>query len=335
MSDSVLVVDDERLFRTLVTDHLTKGGYRVVAAASGEEALKSLAAEPFHAVLLDLVLPGVDGMEILRQIKRDRPELPVIMVTGHRTLQRALSAVKDGAYDMVSKPVNLEELTRIVGRAVLLARASQATQRHQTQVEKLQASALTLTNLIRWDVLGEFLQDNQVLFQRVIDFIADVLEVEIVSLMLVDEATQTLRIAFARGLSPDVLQRARRKVGEGIAGWVAQKGEPLLIKDIRKETSFSESRFYPNYRTRSLMSVPVKVNGKTVGVLNANNKRSGESFDEYDMAVFATFSCLVSLTLANAQLFQQLNRSVEELAHTNVELRRANQELEKRLKQAG
>jgi len=62
MSDSVLVVDDERLFRTLVTDHLTKGGYRVVAAASGEEALKSLAAEPFHAVLLDLVLPGVDGM---------------------------------------------------------------------------------------------------------------------------------------------------------------------------------------------------------------------------------------------------------------------------------
>ena len=198
------------------------------------------------------------------------------MVTGHRTPQRALSAVKDGAYDMVSKPVNLEELTRIVGRAVLLARTSQAKQRHQAQVEKLQASALSLTNLIRWDVLGEFLQDDQVLFQRVIDFIADVLEVEIVSLMLVEEATQTLRIAFARGLSPDVLQQARRKVGEGIAGWVAQKGEPLLIKDIRQETIFSESRFYPNYTTRSLMSVPVKVNGKTVGVLNANNKRSEE-----------------------------------------------------------
>ncbi len=335
MSDSVLVVDDERLFRTLVTDHLTKEGYRVVAAASGEEGLKTVAEETFHAVLLDLVLPGLDGMEILRQLKRDRPELPVIMVTGHRTPQRALSAVRDGAYDMVSKPVNLEELTRIVGRAVLLARTSQAKQRHQAQVGKLQASALRLTNLIRWDVLGEFLQDTQVLFQRVIDLIADVLEVEIVSLMLVEEATQSLRIAFARGLSPDVLQRARRKVGEGIAGWVAQKGEPLLIKDIRQETTFSESRFYPNYRTRSLMSVPVKVNGKTVGVLNANNKRSGESFDEYDMAVFATFSCLVSLTLANAQLFQQLNRSVEELAHTNVELRRANQELEKRLKQAG
>ena len=335
MSDHVLIIDDERLFRTLVADHLTKEGYRVVAAPGGEEGLKTLAAEPVDVVLLDLIMPGLDGMEVLRLIKRDRPELPVIMVTGYRTPERAINAVQDGAFDVVGKPVNLEELTRIVGRAVLLAKSTQVKQRRQAQVEKLRASALSLTNLVRWDVLGQFLQDNQVLFQRVIDFIADVLEVEIVSFMLVDEATQTLRITFARGLSEDVLRTARPKVGEGIAGWVAQKGEPLLIKDIRQESTFSESRFYPRYTTRSLMSVPVKVNGKTVGVLNANNKRSGESFDEYDMALFATFSCLVSLALANAQLFQQLTRSVEELAQTNLELRRANRELEKRLQQAG
>jgi len=335
VSDHVLIIDDERLFRTLVADHLTKEGYRVVAAPGGEEGLKTLAAEPVDVVLLDLIMPGLDGMEVLRLIKRDRPELPVIMVTGYRTPERAINAVQDGAFDVVGKPVNLEELTRIVGRAVLLAKSTQVKQRRQAQVEKLRASALSLTNLVRWDVLGQFLQDNQVLFQRVIDFIADVLEVEIVSFMLVDEATQTLRITFARGLSEDVLRTARPKVGEGIAGWVAQKGEPLLIKDIRQESTFSESRFYPRYTTRSLMSVPVKVNGKTVGVLNANNKRSGESFDEYDMALFATFSCLVSLALANAQLFQQLTRSVEELAQTNLELRRANRELEKRLQQAG
>jgi CheY-like chemotaxis protein len=335
VSECVLIIDDERLFRTLVADHLAKEGYRVLAAGSGEEGLKTLGTEPVHVVLLDLVMPGLDGMEVLRRIKRDRPELPVIMVTGYRTPERAITAVEDGAFDVVSKPVNLEELTHTVGRAVLLAKSSQAGQRRQAQVAKLQASALALADLVRWDVLGEFLQNNQVLFQRVIDFIAEVLEVEIVSLMLVEEASQTLRIAVARGLSEEVLRSARPKVGEGIAGLVARKGEPLLIKDIRKESVFSESRFYPRYTTRSLMSVPVKVNGKTVGVLNANNKRSGESFDEYDMALFATFSCLVSLALANAQLFQQLTRSVEELAHTNQELRRANRELEKRLQEAG
>lgn len=335
MSESVLIIDDERLFRTLVADHLAKEGYRVLAAASGEEGLKTLGGEPVHVVLLDLVMPGLDGMEVLRRIKRDRPELPVIMVTGYRTPERAINAVKDGAFDVVSKPVNLEELTRMVGRAALLAKSSQAGQRRQAQIAKLQASALALADLVRWDVLGEFLQNNQVLFQQVIDFIAEVLEVEIVSLMLVEEASQTLRIVVARGISDDVIQSSRPKVGEGIAGRVARKGEPLLIKDIRQESIFSESRFYPRYTTRSLMSVPVKVNGKTVGVLNANNKRSGESFDESDMALFVTFSCLVSLALANAQLFQQLTRSVEELAQVNQELRRANRELEKRLQEAG
>jgi transcriptional regulator with GAF, ATPase, and Fis domain len=280
-------------------------------------------------------MPGLDGMEVLRRIKAERPDLPVVMVTGYRTPERAINAVKEGAFDVVSKPVNLEELAQIIGRAVLLARSSRATQRRQAQVQKLQASAVALTGLIRWDLLGEFLQNNQLLFQRVIDFIAEVLEVEIVSLMLVDENTQTLRIAVARGISDDVIQSARPKVGQGIAGWVAQKGEPLLIKDIRQETTFSESRFYPRYTTRSLMSVPVKVNGKTMGVMNANNKHSGESFDEYDMALFTTFSCLVSLALANAQLFRQLTLSVEELAQTNLDLRRANRELERRLQQAG
>jgi DNA-binding response OmpR family regulator len=334
MSETILLIDDERLFRALVGDHLTKEGYRVLAAASGEEGLKALLKESVHVVLLDLVMPGMDGMEVLRRVKEDQPDLPVIIVSSHRTVEQGVGAVKDGAFDALSKPVNLEELSRAVGRAVLLARSGRSRLRRQVQVEKLQDRALALTDLIRWDVLGEFLQNNQVLFQRVIDFIADVLEVEIVSLMLMEEGAQTLRIAFARGIAEDVRESARPKVGEGIAGTVAQKGEPLLIKDIQQDPRFNESSFFHRYTTRSLMSVPVKVNGKTVGVLNANNKREGGVFDEYDMALFTTFSCLVSLVLANAQLFRQLTSSVEELAHTNVELRRANQELEKRLNQA-
>ncbi len=335
MIETILIIDDERLFRALVADHLTKEGYRVLAAASGEEGLKTLEKEAVDVVLLDLTMPGLDGMEVLHLLRQDRPDLPVIVVSSHRTVERGVSAVKDGAFDVFSKPVNLEELSRGVRRAALLASSGRARLRRQVQVEKLQGRALALADLIRWDVLGEFLQNNQVLFQRVIDFIADVLEVEIVSLMLMEEGAQTLRIAFARGLAEDVREGARPKVGEGIAGTVAQNGEPLLIKDIQQDPRFNESSFFHRYTTRSLMSVPVKVNGKTVGVLNANNKREGGAFDEYDMALFTTFSCLVSLALANAQLFRQLTHSVEELAHTNVELQRANKELEKRLTQAG
>jgi GAF domain-containing protein len=81
------------------------------------------------------------------------------------------------------------------------------------------------------------------------------------------------------------------------------------------------------------MCVPLKVNGKCVGVLNANNKVTGETFDEHDLALFTIFSCLVSLSLATTQIFEQLISSVDELAVTNARLARANVELEARLRE--
>jgi GAF domain-containing protein len=114
---------------------------------------------------------------------------------------------------------------------------------------------------------------------------------------------------------------------------VAQAGEPLLIRDLAQDPTFGKRERNPRYRTDSLMSVPLKVNGKTVGVMNANNKVSGGAFDEHDMALFTIFSCIVSLSLATAQLFEQLSASVDELAVTNARLARANAEMEARVKE--
>jgi GAF domain-containing protein len=192
---------------------------------------------------------------------------------------------------------------------------------------------MELSNMIRWDTLGEFLKDNDVLFKRLVELVASVLGVEIVSLMLVQEPESILRIAHAKGLDPEVQKTAMVPVGEGIAGWVAQTGEPLLVRDLSKDPTFGKKDRHPRYKTNSLISVPLKVNGKTVGVMNANNKSAGGSFDEQDMAVFTTFSCIVSLSLATAQLFEQLSSSVDELAVTNARLARANVELEARLRE--
>ncbi|HTU01274.1 MAG TPA: GAF domain-containing protein, partial [Candidatus Sulfotelmatobacter sp.] len=134
-------------------------------------------------------------------------------------------------------------------------------------------------------------------------------------------------------LDAEVQRQAACPVGEGIAGGVAKSGEPLLIRDLSQDPRFGKRPRHPRYRTDSLMCVPLKVNGKTIGVLNANNKVSGAAFDEYDLAVFTTFACLVSVSLATAQLYEQLTASVDELALTNARLARANHELEARLKE--
>jgi DNA-binding response OmpR family regulator len=331
--DTILVVDDERLFLTLVRDELAKAGYTVLTAENAAEALEALAKQPVHVVIMDVVMPGADGMELLPRVRKDYPQVPVIVVSGRASFLTGVHAMRLGAVDFLRKPLNFEELGRTVHTAIAQRKMAGGPPARLASLERLQQAALALSDMIQWDTLGSFLKDNQVFFQRVIELLAEVVGVEIVSLMLVHEPDGTLRMAQAKGLDADVQRQASCRVGEGISGGVAQSGQPLLIRDLAQDPRFASRPRNPRYRTDSLMCVPLKVNGKTVGVLNANNKVTGEPFDELDLALFTTFACLVSLGLATAQLFEQLTASVDELATTNARLARANGELEARLKE--
>jgi DNA-binding response OmpR family regulator/putative methionine-R-sulfoxide reductase with GAF domain len=331
--ETILVVDDDRLFLTLVRDELEKAGFGVVVAESVPQAREALKAQSVQAIIMDVVMPETDGLDLLPEFRRDYPHIPAIVVSGRASFLTGVQAMRMGAADFLRKPLNFEELIRSVTTALRQIREGGAEPTRLAQLARLQESALELSNMIRWDTLGEFLKDNDVLFQRLVELVASVLGVEIVSLMLVQEPESILRIAHAKGLDPEVQKTAMVPVGEGIAGWVAQTGEPLLVRDLSKDPTFGKKDRHPRYNTNSLISVPLKVNGKTVGVMNANNKSAGGSFDEQDMAVFTTFSCIVSLSLATAQLFEQLSSSVDELAVTNARLARANVELEARVRE--
>ncbi len=102
-----------------------------------------------------------------------------------------------------------------------------------------------------------FEQDD--LIQGILELLADTLQVDKTSLMLLNPETGELRIKAAKGLTPYVIQNSVRKVGEGIAGWVAKEGKPLLIKDVQQDQNFSESAFFHQYTTKSLVCVPLKV----------------------------------------------------------------------------
>lgn len=236
--------------------------------------------------------------------------------------------ILERAFHLLPNGSGVERLAEAVARALEQNRQNRENLHRLRQLEQLKRSSIELADMIRWDMLGKALQDNAPFYQKLIGLIAMTLEVEIVSLMLIDEKTQRMRIVVTKGLDESIRKAASRKVGEGIAGWVAKQGEPLLIKDIRRETTQGESRFHPQYKNRSLMCVPLKVNGKTIGVLNANNKVSGEPFTEQDMAIFTTYSCLVALSFANAQLFERLAASVDELTKTNKRLVRTSMDLE-------
>jgi DNA-binding NtrC family response regulator len=114
MNKTILIVDDEKDFCTVLSDSLSQDRYRVVTAFNGKTALQLAKKEKPDLILLDIKMPGMDGIEVLKKIKKMRKEIAVIMFTAFGTLETAREAMKLGAYDYVTKPVDLFFLKSLV-----------------------------------------------------------------------------------------------------------------------------------------------------------------------------------------------------------------------------
>lgn len=118
VAERVLVVDDEEHLRALLAKILTDGGFEVETAADGEEGLQKFKAGPHDLTLLDLKLPKLDGMSVLRQAMEHDPDAVVIIITAFSTIETAIQAIKLGAYDYLAKPFRPDELMVVVNQAV-------------------------------------------------------------------------------------------------------------------------------------------------------------------------------------------------------------------------
>ncbi|QNO16062.1 sigma-54-dependent Fis family transcriptional regulator [Alkalicella caledoniensis] len=118
MKNRILVVDDERNMRWAIKNALVKEGFDVFEASNGKEGLEMLASIEPNLVLLDIRMPGMDGIETLTEIKKKDKDVPVIMITAHGTMEMAIDALKLGALDFVSKPFELEKLKIIIRNAL-------------------------------------------------------------------------------------------------------------------------------------------------------------------------------------------------------------------------
>ena len=106
----VLLVDDEAEFCELLSDRLENRGLKVDSVNSGEEAINKVDEQNFDAIIVDLAMPGIDGLETLRRIKEKRPDLEIIMLTGQGSVKSGVDAIKLGAWDFLEKPVDLKVL---------------------------------------------------------------------------------------------------------------------------------------------------------------------------------------------------------------------------------
>jgi DNA-binding NtrC family response regulator len=114
----ILIIDDEETMRDSMHQVLIKEGYRIKEAKDGPEGLALFNQETYHVAFVDLKLPGMDGLEVLRQMKEASPETPIIIITGYGTIETAVEAIKLGAFDYMAKPFTPEELRVITQKAL-------------------------------------------------------------------------------------------------------------------------------------------------------------------------------------------------------------------------
>jgi two-component system response regulator PilR (NtrC family) len=115
---SILVVDDEEIMREILEALLTREGYRVQLASSGEEGLDLARTTPFDAAIVDVMMPGIDGIATLEELKKLDDELPVVMITAFASVETAIAAMKRGAFDYITKPFKNDEVLVVVRNAV-------------------------------------------------------------------------------------------------------------------------------------------------------------------------------------------------------------------------
>lgn len=114
---SVLLVDDEKQFLDALSQRLETRGLKVNAVTNGEAAIEQAKDKNFDAIIVDLAMPGIDGIETLKRIKKDRPDLEIIILTGQATVKSGIEAMKLGAEDFLEKPVDLKVLLEKISKA--------------------------------------------------------------------------------------------------------------------------------------------------------------------------------------------------------------------------
>ena len=132
------MVDDELFVRELLLEFLSSEGYEVSLADSGEKAVKLMQSEPADVVLVDLKMPGIDGIETLRQIKKTAPDALAIVMTGYPTIDSSIEALRCGAYDYVVKPFKLNDLKSSIERALEEHKLKDQTTRLKERIAHLE-----------------------------------------------------------------------------------------------------------------------------------------------------------------------------------------------------
>jgi putative nucleotidyltransferase with HDIG domain len=295
--EKILVVDDEEMIRDLCYHILTAEGYQVTTASNGTAAFEELNRNDMDMLVTDIKMPGMDGLELFERAKQLNQDIVTIFITGHGTLDTAIESLMRGVDGFVLKPFTQEELFGAVERAITRSRLQNENIRLKALITLFEISKLLVTEI-----------DLANLFKIITEVLVQEFSVDRVSLMLVDEASGDLLIRASHGLPTDTAMKARRRVGEGVAGLVLKNKKPLIITAGKHPDQEVMAAINRDDMPASSMSTPLLGKNKVFGVLNVS-KFSGTPFSASDLQVVLILSSQVVTAMENAALYEDLREN--------------------------
>ncbi len=294
----ILVVDDEEPIREMLEEFLGFRGYRVVAAENGREALDLIRAHRVDLILTDMKMPELGGIELLGEVSRLRSPPTTILMTGYGTVDTAISAMKQGAYDYIIKPFKLKEVAATITRALERARLER---------ENLKLRGTTsLYHLSEAVSSGDSL-DN--LFEIFVEVCLDELQADVILLLMESQEPGEYSLAAYYSRNPMAEEDVRQLAGSVDLARVMVpfiNEEPLIVHDDDVEAY--ASRDLSGATTYSLLGLPLKLSsGHVAGITLALSTDPMYRFEEGHRKMGAVLAGKVTYAVEKSRLYGQIS----------------------------
>ncbi len=307
----IAVVDDEEIMRRLVSDVLKTEGYEVDSFANPKEILEKIKEKNFDFVLTDIKMPDLDGIELIKQIHQINPNVGTIFMTGYADLASSKEALKEGAYDYLLKPFDLNEVRKSVAKAI-----------EKRNISEEKAKARGITPLL--DLNQEIYKsgDKDSLLKLTLKFALMQTGIQKGSILLWDEDSQKVKIFLTTDFNKDLSEKIELEVDSKIVeNWFELK-DMIKISELEKHPIFSSLfSFYPELsiwkkiieKGETIFSIVAGRDKKVFELLSLNCTKYPEEIAESSLKLLSLITSQTALSIENLLLLKESKKSFSEL----------------------
>jgi PAS domain S-box-containing protein len=294
----ILIVDDEVQLKNALVEALASQSFEVRGFTSGPEVIEALREEDFDLLLSDLMMPGMNGIDLVKAALEIDPHLVAIIMTGQGTIQTAVDAMKVGAFDYVLKPFRLRSLMPVITRAIDTRRLRRENLQLRETVAIYELSRTIASTL-----------DPQTVINKLADAALQQTDADEVSILLPTKDGKELYVAAVAGQNRTSLLGERVPLKESISGWVTRELIPLILNGEVNDARFRALWSHPEIS--SAIAVPMQLANKLIGTININAINRPRPFTLGQMKALTILASTGAAALESASLYSQVWKAEE------------------------